>query len=163
MAYHVIRKYAANRYKINDSSKAIQVKPLTKRWVKGFEAASLAAEKSNGKTKGMRLGAAIFHGNRFLSSGWNLFGKTKPGNTHRSSRGHIYNTATHAEQMAIDQIKHYDYSNAKLILYVTRTSAVNKMVCSRPCNICMDYMKEYGIRIVRFINEQGVPEELVIK
>jgi deoxycytidylate deaminase len=163
MAYHVIRKYAANRYEVNKKTTAIQVKALTKRWVKGFDAASTAAEKSNGKTRGMKLGAAIFHGNRFLSSGWNLFGKTKPGNSHRSSKGHIYNTATHAEQMAVDQIKHYDYSNAKLILYVSRISATNKMVCSRPCNTCIDYMREHGIRVVRFINEQGIPEELVIK
>jgi tRNA(Arg) A34 adenosine deaminase TadA len=163
MAYHVIRKYAANRYEVNRKTYSVQVKPITKRWIKGFEAAINAAKNSDGRTKGMQLGAVVFHGNRLLGSGWNLFSKTKPGNSHRNSKGYIYNTTTHAEQMAIDQIKHYDYSNAKLILYVARTSAVGKMVCSRPCNTCIDYMKEHGIRIVRFINEQGIPEELVIK
>jgi hypothetical protein len=163
MAYHVIRNYADNSYKVNEKTTMVQTKPITKRWVKGFMEASLASVNSDGRTKGMRLGAAIFHGSRLLSYGWNLFSKTKPGNSYRSSKGYIYNTSTHAEQMAIDQIKHYDYSNAKLIMYVARLNGDNKMVCSRPCNTCMDYMREHGIRIVRFINEQGMPEELVIK
>ena len=151
-----------NRYKINNSRVFIKTKLLTGRWIKGFEAAKSAILIPEGKRQRQCLGAAIFHGNRLLSTGYNLYTKTKPGNSSISSRGQEYDITCHAEQMAVDGIKHCDYSNVKLIVYVVRINSVGSFTTSRPCAMCLDYLRTYGIKIVRFMNENGVPEELAL-
>ena len=65
-----------NRYKINNSRVFIKTKLLTGRWIKGFEAAKSAIIIPEGKRQRQCLGAAIFHGNRLLSTGYNLYTKT---------------------------------------------------------------------------------------
>ena len=153
---------AENRYKINNSSVYLQTKPLTNRWVKGFDAAKQAITQTEGKHQRQLLGAAIFHGNRLLSTGYNIFTKTKPGNTVTKANGKEYSVTAHAEQVAVDGIKHYGYENLKLIIYVVRVNSENSFVTSRPCNMCIDYLRKYGIRIVRFINEHGLPEQMML-
>jgi len=157
------RSYTAeNRYKINKSTKYIITKSLTGRWIHGFEAAKRAIVYSSDQCPGHYLGAAIFHGNRLLATGNNTGSKTKPGNTAVKPNGTEYDISCHAEQMAVDGIKHYGYENLKLILYVVRVNSDDKYTTSRPCNMCIDYMKKYGIKIVRFINKNGAPEEMAI-
>lgn len=162
MAFHVIRKYSNNRYSLNGHEVFIKTKPLTTRWKRGFEAARAASLASDGKSVGEKMGAALFQGARLLSTGHNLYAKTKPGNSHRMDNGVVFNTSVHAEQMAIDKIKHYDYSNAKLTVYVVRLDMSGNFVLSKPCDICVSYMKEHGIKVARFINEKGMPEEMVL-
>jgi deoxycytidylate deaminase len=150
---------AENRYKINNSAVYIKEKTLTKRWIKGFDAAKEAIVKSDGKCQRQMLGAAIFHGNRLLSTGCNTFTKTKPGNI-SSKQGVEYCITAHAEQEAIEGIKHFEYDNLKLIMYVVRLSSGGLFTNSRPCSMCIDYMRLYGIKKVRFVNELGIPQEM---
>ena len=152
-----------NRYKINDSSIYIKTKPITNRWLRGFNAAKNAIVETGGKPLRHCLGAAIFHGNRLLSNGTNGY-KTKPENVVSKEDGSEYYVTCHAEQIAVDGIKHYGYdeSNTKLIMYVVRVNSSNMFVTSKPCNMCIDYMKRYGIKLVRFINDKGIPEEMSI-
>jgi len=149
-----------NRYIINKSTVFIKVKSLTKRWVTGFSAAKDAIVYSEGKCPGHFLGSAIFHGNRLLCVGNNTLGKSKPGNTVIKENGTEYNISCHAEQAAVDKIKHREGNTTNLIMYVVRVNSEGAFVNSRPCNMCLDYMKKYGIKTVRFINKLGIPEEL---
>jgi deoxycytidylate deaminase len=106
------------------------------------------------------MGAAIFQGSKLIAVGYNFYGKSKPGNT-CIHNGKVHNKSLHAEQMAIDQIKHYNYAS-KLTLYVVRLDGNGDYTCSAPCNICLDYMRKYKIKRVRFINFEGKPEEYPI-
>ena len=137
-----------NRYKINQSAVYITTRPLTNRWKRGFEAAKSAITELEGKPLRHCLGAAIFHGNRLLSTGVNGV-KTKPENVVSNLDGSEYCVTRHAEQAAVDGIRHrYEDENLKLIMYVVRVSARNKLVTSKPCNLCID--------------EQGIPEEMTL-
>ncbi len=148
-----------NRYKLNRFTTYISVKPLTRRWITGFNAAKQAIIYSENRCPGHYMGSAIFHGNRLLATGNNLIDKSKPGNVVIKEDGTEYSISCHAEQAAIDKIKYRD-NNTNLIMYVVRVSSLGKFVNSRPCNMCLDYMRTYGIKTVRFINKNGVPEEL---
>ena len=151
-----------NRYKLNNYTMYIQTKPLTARWVAGFNAAKKAIEYSDINSPGHYMGAAIYEGNRLLSFGNNFALKTKPGNTAVKRDGTTYDITCHAEQIAIDRIKYKKGNSIRLIMYVVRINAKGRFVASRPCAMCIDYMKTYGIKIVRFINLSGVPEEMKI-
>ena len=157
---------AENRYTINDSSVFITSKPLTGRWIKGFKAAQEAIVYSKGKCPGSCLGAAIFNGNRLLATGFNTKTKTKPHNVVIKTDGTGYSITTHAEQAAVDKVKYIiseeSYNSIRLIMYVVRLNAFGKFVCSKPCNMCRDYIKQYGIKTVRFINDNGLPEEMTL-
>ena len=45
-------------------------------------------------------------------------------------------------------------------MYVVRLDSNNNMATSKPCAMCIDYMKFYGIKVVRFINSFNQPEEI---
>lgn len=163
MSFQIIHKHLTTHYTLNENTTYVSTKALTRRWIRGFDIALAASLESDGTTPGTRMGAALFSGNRLLSTGYNLYSKTRPGNTHKKDNGIIYNTSTHAEQMAIDGIKHYDYSNVKLILYVARVDKEGNYTVSRPCDICIATMRKHGINVVRFMNHSGQPEEILIK
>lgn len=156
-----MRNYSATKYVINESFVYIKKRSLTCRWVRGFKAAIEAASQSDGDASRDRLGAAIFHGNRLLSTGHNLYSKTKPGNIGTKPDGSEFTISVHAEQSAVDKIKYCEYSG-KMIIYVARMNALGQYVNSRPCNMCINYLRKYNINIVRFVNEFGIPEELFI-
>lgn len=160
MTFYSLRAYA-NRYQINDNDYYIKSAQLTKSWIRGFEVAKEASVNSDLKPSGIKLGAAIFSSGRLLAVGYNL-SKTRPENVHRNKFGVLFHTSTHAEQMAIDQIKHRDLSRMKLTIYVARVTSDGKYGTSKPCASCIKSMKECGIKIVRFINENGIPEEMVL-
>lgn len=147
-------------YSINNEDRFIESKPLTKRWIKGFDAAKKASQYDDSETQSHRMGSAIFQSGKLLSTGHNVYGKSKPGNTFADDLK-VYNKSVHAEQMAVDRIKHYEY-DAKLVLYVVRLDGNGDFTCSSPCDMCIEYMKEHGIKKVRFINKNGQPEELTL-
>lgn len=163
LCYGNLSYTSENRYKINSSEIFIQEKPLTSRWTKGFTAAKEAIVYTEGKCPGHFMGAAIYSGNRLLSVGNNCDIKTKPGNSAVKVDGTQYNISCHAEQMAIDKIKYREVNKAGLIMYVVRLRASGEFATSRPCTMCIDYMKAYGIRVIRFINKNGIPEEMRLR
>jgi deoxycytidylate deaminase len=132
---------------------------LSKSWKRGFDAASAASMHSNGPTVGMRLGAALYAGSNLLSVGFNIWDKTTPHSSFSKYNGNV-----HAEVMALIKRWHYDKSN-NLILYVCRTTTnsiqtIFKYGCSRPCSSCLMIAREYGIKRIRFIDENGKPKEV---
>jgi tRNA(Arg) A34 adenosine deaminase TadA len=146
-----------NRYSINESNCYIKYSPLTNKWISGFEAAKKAI---GNPVTGKFMGAAIYSGNRLISVGNNRSHKTKPTNVVVLSDGSNCAITQHAEQSAIDKIKYKQANNKRLVLYVVRVTAAGKFVVSRPCAMCIDYMKKWNISLVRFINKDGLPEEI---
>lgn len=145
-----------NRYNTPDNI-CLRIMPMTARWKRGFEAAKKASYESDGRYPSERTGAAIYHGSRLLSSGCNQYTKTIPSNVLPNK----FVTTIHAEQCAINKIRHYEY-DAKLICYVVRVDTSGRYVVSKPCNMCIKYLQKHGVEIVRFINTDGVPEEMFI-
>jgi len=126
---------------------------------RGFEVARAASLHSTGIAIGQKLGAALFAGSNLLSIGFNDFSKT-----HRHSVCEAYNGNLHAEIKCLVKRWHYEKSK-NLILYVSRTitnpeQTILEYGCSRPCGNCMRVIVEFGVRRVRFFNENGIPEEI---
>jgi len=149
------------KYTINNQTTYLTNRTLTKHWIRGFEAAKEASFLGDAETQSHRMGAVIYKGSTLLAVGHNMYGKSKPGNTFVEANGKTHNKSVHAEQVAVDQIKHYEYK-AKLILYIVRLNSEGKYVSSSPCDMCIDYMRQHGIKFVRFINRQGNPQELAL-
>ena len=145
-----------NRYNTPDDI-CLRVVPITARWKRGFEAAKKASLDSDGRYPSEKTGAAIFHGSRLLSSGHNQYTKTIPDNVFSE-----YVMTIHAEQCAINKIRHYEYK-AKLICYVVRMNTSGGLVVSKPCNMCISYLQKHGVDLVRFINSDGIPEEMLLQ
>lgn len=128
-------------------------------WTRGFEVAREVSYLSQAPTYGKRMGAALYSGPRLLSVGCNLWKKSTPLSAHTTHYGNV-----HAEMNALGRRKYYDRNN-NLILYVARVTtdefhSYEKMSCSRPCNVCMRIIRDFGVKRVRFYNENNQPEEI---
>ena len=132
---------------------------LSKSWERGFSVARAASLYSNGETIGQKLGAALYAGSNLLSIGWNDWNRTS-----KHAKFKTYNGNVHAEVMTMIRRWHYEKSK-NLILYVSRTitnpeKTIVNYGCSRPCENCLALAKNYGVRRIRFFNEDGVPSEI---
>ena len=132
---------------------------LSGSWIRGFEAAEAASEYSNGIPNRDKMGAAIFSGGRLLSIGFNLYKKTTPTGV-IPKRGKQVVLSLHAEHAAAVKIRWRDYTRKKLIIYIFRKNAFNIPVSSKPCLKCQELLLSSGIKIARYINESGYPEEM---
>lgn len=126
---------------------------IPKSWNRGFEVAKAASLLSNSPTVSKKMGAALFNRNNLISIGYNIYDKTHPLYVGRDKQGIDFCYNTHAELMAITRRRHYN--NGSLILYVYRETQNGELACSRPCKICSKVIKEFGVKRVRFIDEQG--------
>lgn len=127
-------------------------------WQRGFDAAIAASLHSTGPTIGMKLGAALYAGSKLLSIGFNDFTRT-----HTNYQFETYNGNIHAEAMTLIRRWHYEKPK-NLILYIARITTnpeqtIVQCGCSRPCNICMKLIRNYGVRRIRFYDEFGIPCE----
>jgi deoxycytidylate deaminase len=145
--------------------KVVSLDQLPARLQKGFEAAKVASNYSDGDTIREKMGAAIFAGSRLLSIGFNQYHKSRPDNKFIKVVGSKvveYYKATHAEQSALDKIKYKynaNYTNSKLILYIYREGADGMPSASAPCELCQSIIKRSGISIVRFFTMAGSYKE----
>jgi deoxycytidylate deaminase len=134
---------------------------MIKSWKRGFDAAHAAATHSNGSQPGLCLGAALFDGPRILSRGFNTWGKTTPYTRHASYLGNV-----HAEASCLIHRKYYD-NPKNLTLYVVRQKTnsrhtIRENVCSRPCKSCMELIKQFNIKRIRFYDTNGNPAEMEV-
>ncbi len=130
-------------------------RPITKRWIQGFEAAKAASECSDGFKNRDKMGSAIFFGSRLLSIGFNQYSKIDASTKKQLSM--------HAEKAALSKIKYRNYESVKLICYVVRMNSKNQYVVSKPCKSCITALTEGGIHSVRFVNSNGNAEEIFLQ
>lgn len=122
---------------------------MNRTWARGFEVAKAAALLSNAR-HARRVGAALYSGSTLLSIGYNEYGKSHP--------KAVWNM--HAEHRALLRRQYHVSKN--LIVYVFRETADGKEACSKPCSNCAALMKEAGVRLVRYLDEVGLPQERLV-
>ena len=126
---------------------------------RGFEAAMVASNHSDGLQSRQRMGSAIFMGARLIAIGFNQYQKAKPGNKFFkvTSEGTVreYLKTIHAEQNALVKIRYREYATKKLTMYIYRTDATGKPATSAPCNMCQEQIKAAGISTVHFFAPGG--------
>jgi len=132
---------------------------ISKSWKRGFDTATAASMHSTGSAVGQKLGASLYAGSNLLAIGFNDWTRTS-----KHAQYDTYNGNVHAEVMCLVRRWHYEKSK-NLILYVSRTTTnaqqtIVKYGCSRPCEKCMNLVREYGVRRVRFFDERGMPTEI---
>lgn len=123
---------------------------------RGFDIALSACEMSDAPRTGLRMGAALLAGSRVLSLGANLYQRSHP-----DSHNDTFVRSLHAEHAAICRRKHYP-SIGNLTLYVARKRADGSIGSSKPCNNCMRLCRVAGIRRVRYFDEHGNKQEIVL-
>ena len=114
---------------------------------RGFEAARAASLLSNA-IHARRMGAALFAGATLLSVGYNEYNKTHP----QSPRHTI-----HAEHRAL--LRRQYRTNNNLTMYVYRETTDGKPASSRPCENCLRLMREAGVRVVKYFDAEGLPQQ----
>lgn len=144
---------------VNVTRPIISLSELPASITRGFEAALVASNHSDGLQRRLRMGAAIYAGSRLLSIGFNQYQKTKPGNKFFKvgENGVIkeFLKTIHAEQTALIKIRHRDYSNNKLSMYIYRADSNGNPATSAPCPMCQEMISSYGINTVHFIAPGG--------
>lgn len=135
---------------------------LPKSWRRGFETAMAASVHSNGSRPGEKLGAALYNGKNLASIGFNTYGKTHPSSKqYVNQNGTSHSGCVHAEAHAL--IKRRHYNDSRQTIYVYRSKIVNGKripTISRPCINCQGLLKVAGVKIARYINDAGQPEEM---
>jgi deoxycytidylate deaminase len=123
---------------------------------RGFDVALATALLSNAPRPGLRMGAALFSGNRLLSVGANRWNSTHPDSDNRA-----FVRTIHAEHVALIRRNYYDVG-ARLTLYVARRRADGSLGCSKPCANCLELARLAGVTRVRYFNHSGKQEESAI-
>jgi deoxycytidylate deaminase len=123
---------------------------------RGFDVALATALLSNAPRPGLRMGSALFAGNRLLSVGANRWNSTHPNSDNRA-----FVRTIHAEHIALVRRQHYDVSG-NLILYVARRRADGSLGCSKPCANCLELARLAGVSRVRYFDHSGKQEEMTI-
>ena len=122
---------------------------------KGLSVALAASLLSNAPRPGLRIGAALFSGNRILSLGANRW------HTHPASDNQHFNRTLHAENVALLRRQHYDVIG-NLTLYVARQRADGSMGCSKPCDNCLELARVAGVKRIRYFGDDGKPKEMTL-
>jgi|SRR5690242_17961026 len=126
---------------------------MNESWKRGFDTAKEGARLAKAPRHSRKVGAALYSGPRLLSIGFNSYAQTHP-NDHRGY-------SIHAEHRALLRRQHYS-THRKQIIYVWRETADGQPANCTPCAHCIELMREAGIGIVRYINDERNPVEVKI-
>lgn len=96
-----------------------------------------------------RVGAAVFHGKRFIASGFNCL-QTHPSTVYYP---HAYTRHAEVHALARARAKRFDLTNTTVVVY--RETLNGELAMARPCEMCMDKAKELGIKEIYFTREGG--------
>ena len=111
---------------------------------------------SNAAKVSKRVGAAIFSKGALIAFGYNVYDWTHP-DAHRTDS---YTRNLHAEHKAL--LKRQYYSNNGMVLYTYRETVDGTPACSKPCNNCEALIREAGISVVRYIDQNGQMAEIAL-
>lgn len=121
----------------------------------GFKIAKEESKKSLYKHK---VGCAILKGKRKISSGFNKITFKSKGVYKYSN----YKNSTHAERLACSKVNKLDLKGASI--YVYRQDAKGRPVLAKPCDKCMQLIKDMKFKYVYYtIKESPYYERIKIK
>lgn len=107
------------------------------------------------------VGAAIMSNGKIIASGCNQGWKTHTYvRQHSWKNGHQNNKTIHAELAAIFKVKNKKKLKGAII-FVYRQTKNGNFGMARPCCMCMDLIRHYGIKKVIYTTEFGLVEEKV--
>lgn len=129
---------------------------------------SIAKGESLKSDCNFKLGCVITYKKKIISCGHNK-DKTHPAqkkyNKYRNfnNSGNYIKHSIHAE---IDAISHIPFLTGKMLdnedgwgkvsIYVYRSSKIKNLACARPCNACMEMIKNLGIKNVYYTEDYGI-------
>ena len=105
-----------------------------------------AASLCSAARRARKVGAALFSGSVLLSVGSNEYGKTHPASAPYCN--------LHAEHRCLLRRRWRENGNS-LSIYVYRELANGTIACSKPCNNCLNLLREAGVRTAYYFNEDG--------
>lgn len=103
----------------------------------------------NSDHKQHKVGAAVYYKGKFLGSGFNSL-KTDP-ITHWYDAAFTRHAEIHALKKA--KVRKFDLTNASVFVYRMTKSGVLAM--AKPCDMCMDALREQQIKEVFYTCENG--------
>lgn len=123
----------------------------------------------NSDSNKVRVGCVVVYKNKILSIGWNSMKKTNPWQKkYNKYRG--YNpdapgsiNTVHAECHALSKIKKIDVDWSKVKIFVYRIKRNGNPGLSRPCEACIKFIKELGIRDIYYTTYDGIAHERIYK
>lgn len=128
---------------------------------KCFNLAKNASEFSDHKIK---IGCILIYKNKVISVGYNTTKShpiQKEYNIYRNTKNRTYDTnkmnnSLHAEMMCLlNAKKHFkgDFSKCSIYIYSTKKDGSTRL--TRPCNACMRYIDELGIKNIYYTNNSN--------
>jgi len=108
----------------------------------------LAARIASNSSDEFPTGAILVRGRNIVSTGWNQGSKTHP--RQFKMYPHRPGTGLHAEIHALQGLRPYDVAGGDL--YICRVKATGAYGLSKPCDKCLEILKDYSIRRVFFSN-----------
>ena len=124
-----------------------------------FNKAKEIAEKSSFKR--VHIGCVVVYHNTILAYGCNE-DKTDTiqyeYNAYRSmipNKGKPINHFVHAEIKALKKIRYLDIDFDKVRVYIYRADLNGQMAMCRPCEACMNYIKQLGIKNIYYTTTSG--------
>lgn len=104
-----------------------------------------------------KIGAVIVRKGRILSSGCNQAFKT---HTYINDHGEDFNKTVHAEICAIFRLKNRELLRGSTIV-VYREKKDGSFARARPCPMCFELIRKYGIKKMQYTTDAGIEEEYV--
>jgi deoxycytidylate deaminase len=123
-------------------------------WEYGFKIARRASLMAIAPRKNYQMGSALINGKNVVSTGYNIYGKTHPEYTDKEDDTLLdFCRNIHAEMMALAKRRHHSVNN--LTMYTYRELADGTPAESTPCLICRKVMKQFGVKRIRYIDQEG--------
>jgi deoxycytidylate deaminase len=102
-----------------------------------------------------KLGASIVKNGKIISSGFNHHRKTNP---QIKAIGGCELKTVHAEMDSIFKLKNKELLRGSTVA-VYREKKDGSLGCARPCPICMNFLRFYGVKKIIYTTETGIVVE----
>jgi deoxycytidylate deaminase len=102
-----------------------------------------------------KLGASIVKNGKIISSGFNHHRKTNP---QIKAIGGCELKTVHAEMDSIFKLKNKELLKGSTVA-VYREKKDGSLGCARPCPICMNFLRFYGVKKIIYTTETGIVVE----
>lgn len=104
------------------------------------------------------IGAILVYKNRVIAVGWNTTKENpiqKKYNQYRGFDTDVCVNSLHAEMMCLIKARKLNIEWSKASLFIYRSFKNGKNAIARPCEACMQAIKDYGIKNIYYTSENS--------